>query len=109
MPPAPPAYVAPAPEPAPVAAAPPPPPAPGPVPPPRITANPFAELSAAKAEAAARTPAPVITDEVIEEVVARVLLRLSDRIVRETVTAIVSKTAERLVQEEILRIKTEGQ
>ncbi len=109
VPPAPPAYVAPAPEPAPVAAAPPPPPAPAPVPPPRITANPFAELSAAKAEAAARTPAPVITDEVIEEVVARVLLRLSDRIVRETVTAIVSKTAERLVQEEILRIKTEGQ
>jgi hypothetical protein len=72
-------------------------------------ANPFAGLAAAKAEAAARPPAPVITDEVIEEVVARVLQRLSDRVVRETVTEIVSKTAERMVQEEILRIKNEGQ
>lgn len=74
-----------------------------------LAPNPFAELSAAKAEAAARPAAPVITDEVIEEVVSRVLQRLSDRVVRETVTEIVSKTAERLVQEEILRIKTEGQ
>lgn len=80
-----------------------------PVRPARPVANPFAELSAAKAEAAARPVAPVITDEVIEEVVARVLQRLTDSVVRETVTQIVSKTAERLVQEEILRIKTEGQ
>ncbi len=35
----------------------------------------------------------------IEEVVSRVLQRLSDRVVRETVTDIVSQTAERLVQE----------
>jgi CheY-like chemotaxis protein len=70
------------------------------------TANPFANLSAAKAEAAARPAAPVISDEVIEEVVSRVLQRLSDRIVRETVTDIVSQTAERLVQEEIERIRT---
>ena len=56
-----------------------------------------------------RPAAPVITDDVIEEVVARVLARLSDRVVRETVTEIVSTTAERLVQEEIARIKTEGQ
>lgn len=82
-------------------------PAPKPVAPaaPRPVANPFATLSAAKAEAAARPAAPVITDEVIEEVVSRVLLRLSDKIVRETVTEIVSQTAERLVQEEIERIK----
>jgi len=70
--------------------------------------NPFANLSAAKAEAAARPAAPVITDDVIEEIVSRVLQRLSDRIVRETVTDIVSQTAERLVQEEIDRIKTAG-
>jgi CheY-like chemotaxis protein len=81
-----------------------------PEPPTRPAANPFAELSAAKAEVAtARAATPVITDEVIEEVVTRVLQRLSDRVVRESVTEIVSKTAERLVQDEILRIKTEGQ
>jgi CheY-like chemotaxis protein len=84
-----------------------PPPAPKPIAPaaPRAVANPFATLSAAKAEAAARPAAPVITDEVIEEVVSRVLQRLSDKVVRETVTEIVSQTAERLVQEEIERIK----
>jgi CheY-like chemotaxis protein len=64
--------------------------------------NPFASLSAAKAEAAAR---PALTDEVIEEIVTRVLQRLSDKVVRETVTELVSQTAERLVQEEIERIK----
>jgi CheY-like chemotaxis protein len=70
----------------------------------KVTTNPFANLSAAKAEAASR-PASVITDEVIEEIVSRVLTRLSDRVVRETVTEIVSQTAERLVQEEIEKIK----
>ena len=49
---------------------------------------------------------PVITDEVIEEIVSRVLQRMSDHVVRETVTDIVSQTAERLVQEEIERIRT---
>ena len=72
----------------------------------KTTANPFANLSAAKAEAAARPAAPVISDEVIEEIVSRVLQRMSDRVVRETVTDIVSQTAERLVQDEIERIKT---
>jgi len=76
---------------------------------PRTTTNPFATLSAAKAEAASRPVAPVITDEVIEDIVSRVLQRLSDKVVRETVTEIVSTTAERLVQEEIDRIKTSGQ
>jgi CheY-like chemotaxis protein len=77
----------------------------------RQTVNPFAELSAVRAEAAAaRAAASVtITDDVIEEVVSRVLQRLTDRVVRETVTEIVSQTAERLVQEEIQRIKAEGQ
>ena len=70
------------------------------------TTNPFANLSAAKAEAAARPAPPIINDEMIEEIVTRILQRLSDRVVRETVTDIVSKTAERLVQEEIDRIKS---
>lgn len=78
-------------------------------PPPAPRTNPFANLSAAKAEAAARAAAPVITDEIIEEVVARVLQRLSDKVVRETVTDIVTQTAERLVQEEIDRIRESGQ
>jgi CheY-like chemotaxis protein len=67
--------------------------------------NPFATLSAAKAEAAARPPAPAIGDDVIEEIVSRVLRRMSDNVVRDTVASIVSETAERLVQEEINRIK----
>ena len=67
--------------------------------------NPFANLSAAKAEAAARPVAPVITDELIEQIVSRVLERMTDRAVRETVSEIVSQTAERLVQEEIERIR----
>jgi CheY-like chemotaxis protein len=71
-------------------------------------ANPFANLSAAKAEVAARPApaAPVITDEVIEEIVSRVIQRMTDRVVRETVADVVSQTAERLVQEEIERIRT---
>jgi CheY-like chemotaxis protein len=67
--------------------------------------NPFATLSAVKAEAAARPPAPAIGDDVIEEIVSRVLRRMSDNVVRDTVASIVSETAERLVQEEINRIK----
>jgi CheY-like chemotaxis protein len=74
--------------------------------PPKLTANPFANLTAAKAEAATRAVAPAITDDVIEEIVSRVLQRMTDRVVRETVTDIVSQTAERLVQEEIEKMKT---
>ncbi len=54
---------------------------------PKSTSNPFASLSAAKAEAAARPTAPAITDDVIEDIVSRVLRRMSDHVVRETVTA----------------------
>jgi CheY-like chemotaxis protein len=86
----------------------PPPPA-TPLTAPRSASDPFAELSTANLEAAARPAAPVITDEVIEQVVSRVLLRLSDQVIRETVTQIVAKTAEQLVQDEIRRIKAEGQ
>lgn len=89
-----------------------PPPA-APQPPAGPATNPFASLSSgAKAEAAAaaaRPAAPVITEDVIEEVVARVLQRLSDRVVRETVTEIVLQKAERAVREEIEKIRTGGQ
>ena len=51
---------------------------------------------------------PVVTDAMIEEIITRVLGRLSDRVVRDTVSEIVSKTAERLVQDEIQRIKDEA-
>ena len=47
-----------------------------------------------------------ITDELIEQVVWRVLDRLSDRIVRDTTVDIVSRIAEQLVREEIERIKS---
>jgi CheY-like chemotaxis protein len=50
-------------------------------------------------------PAPMLTDDLIEQIVRRVLARLSDQVVRETVADIVSTIAERLVREEIERIK----
>jgi CheY-like chemotaxis protein len=57
--------------------------------------------------ASSATPAPV-GDDLIEQIVSRVLQRLSDRVIRETVSDIVTRTAERLVQEEIRRIKAEA-
>ncbi len=69
-----------------------------------VTANPFAALSAVKAEVAAARM-PVVTEEMLEDIVSRVLQRMTDKIVRETVSDIVSQTAERMVQEEIDRIK----
>jgi hypothetical protein len=42
-----------------------------------------------------------VTDDLVAEVSARVLLQLTDRVVRETVAEI----AERLIREEIERIK----
>jgi hypothetical protein len=53
-----------------------------------------------------RAPAPPeVSQELIEEVTARVLSRLSDRIVREMVADMVTTVADRLVREEIERIK----
>jgi CheY-like chemotaxis protein len=49
----------------------------------------------------ARVAAPVVTDEVIEEIVGRVIARMTDQAVKETVLS----TAERLVREEIERVK----
>ena len=101
----------------------PPPRTPTPVPPPAGTprqvlpplADAFAALLAAEQnvattpEAAAwpATPplAPLVTDDLVEQVSTRVLERLSDRVVRDTVADLVSAIAERLVREEIERIK----
>jgi CheY-like chemotaxis protein len=69
-----------------------------------------AEQSAASPSAAAlwpmwpATPA-ILTDEVIEHAVRRVLDRLPERVIREAVADVVSGVAERLVREEIERIK----
>jgi len=49
--------------------------------------------------------APVVAEDLIEEVTHRVLDRLSGQVVRETVADIITKVAERLVLEEIERIK----
>ena len=117
---------APAPEPEPplvafVPATAPPTPLPMPLPPPSVPplADAFAALLAAEqsvppppssslspAWPPPSSPDAVVSEEVIEDIVGRVLARLSDRVVRETVAEIVSETAERLVREEIERIKT---
>jgi CheY-like chemotaxis protein len=63
---------------------------------------PAAVVPAAVVPAAAPAAAPVaVTDDLVAQVSARVLLQLTDRVVRETVAEI----AERLVREEIERIK----
>jgi CheY-like chemotaxis protein len=50
-------------------------------------------------------PAPAVTDEMIEDIVRRVLERLSDTVVREAISDVASTVAERLVLEEIARIR----
>jgi CheY-like chemotaxis protein len=55
-------------------------------------------LAGAKAE-------PVVTEELVQEVVRRVLERLSSDVVREVVADVVSRVSERLVKEEIERIR----
>ncbi len=55
---------------------------------------------------AASAPQAVgVADDVIEDVVRRVLERLSDTVVRDAVADVASAVAERLVREEIARIK----
>jgi CheY-like chemotaxis protein len=51
-------------------------------------------------------PAPVVTDELVEEVTRRVLARLSPQAARHVVADVVADVAERLVREEIDRIKS---
>ena len=89
-------------------------PAPAPASPPPPIADAFAALLAAEeGEPAPSMGAGIglpagasgVTEPLIDEVVARVLQRLSDRVVRERATEMVSRIAERLVREEIDRIK----
>lgn len=54
---------------------------------------------------AASPAAPAITDAFVDEIVGRVLARLSDHLVHDAVANTVSPIAERLVREEIERIK----
>jgi CheY-like chemotaxis protein len=49
--------------------------------------------------------AAAVNDELIEDVIRRVLDRLSETVVREAVADVASKVAERLIREEIERIK----
>jgi CheY-like chemotaxis protein len=77
---------------------------------PTLTVAFAALLSAEQNPAAPRDPAAwvpplAITDEIIDRVTRRVLEQLSDRVVRETVADLVLTVAERLVREEIERIK----
>ena len=73
-------------------------------------ANAFAALLAAEQGEVvpqpdfAFAPAPQLTDDVIEDIVRRVIARMTDDAVRRTVL----ETAERLVREEIDRIKREA-
>jgi len=85
-------------------------PEPGPAPVAAVPAAaeiPKAEVSTAAVPAAAvSAPAPaaapvVVTDDLVAQISARVLLQLTDRVVRETVPEI----AERLIREEIERLK----
>jgi hypothetical protein len=56
-------------------------------------------------ESQAPARAPEITDAMLDDVVRRVLERMSDTVVRDATSRIVSAIAERLVREEIERIK----
>ena len=53
-------------------------------------------------------PAPVISEELLETVVRRVLEQMSDRLVRELVGPKVLDVAERLVREEISKLRAEA-
>ena len=111
-PPAPkPAEAAPArPAPAPMAAS------PKPAPPPTLPplADAFAALLAAEQSSPAPSSAPVwpatapvaMTDDLVDQVVRRVLEQLSDRVMREAIGEKIAAVAERLVREEIDRIKS---
>jgi CheY-like chemotaxis protein len=59
-------------------------------------------LSAEQGRSLSAAAAVQPTDELVEDIVQRVILRMSDRAVRDTVTDV----AERLVREEIARIKS---
>jgi len=101
-PPPPPSVPEPKPEPAPVVFAPPPPP---PQPPPSLASAFSALLAAEQTQPQLRPSAagsPALSDAAVEEMVKRVVTRMTDEVVRK----VVLETAERLIREEIERIKT---
>jgi hypothetical protein len=53
-----------------------------------------------------QSTAPIVTDELIDEVTRRVVQRLAPGAANDVVARIVSEVAERLVREEIARIKS---
>jgi CheY-like chemotaxis protein len=57
----------------------------------------------------ASAPQPVISEELLETVIRKVLEQMSDRLVRELVGPKVLDVAERLVREEIARLKAEAE
>ena len=63
------------------------------------------EPGAAPVRLTAAPAEPVITDAFLDEVVRRVVERLSPGTARDVITDIVSEVAERLVREEIERIR----
>ncbi|MCR4373896.1 MAG: response regulator [Acidobacteria bacterium] len=94
----------PPPAPAPVPPTPPPPPAPQ-QPPPSLASAFSALLAAEQTQPQLRPSAagsPALSDAAVEEVVKRVVTRMTDEVVRK----VVLETAERLIREEIERIKT---
>jgi hypothetical protein len=50
-------------------------------------------------------PAPVFSDELVEQVARKVNAEISERLIREIAPAIVTEVTERIVREEIERIK----
>ena len=56
--------------------------------------------------AAPEPPPLVVGDEVVEQIVQRVIARMSDQAVRDATRTVVGEIAERLVREEIERIKS---
>ena len=95
---------APVPVPAPVPPTPPPPPAPQ-QPPPSLASAFSALLAAEQTQPQLRPSAagsPALSDAAVEEVVKRVVTRMTDEVVRK----VVLETAERLIREEIDRIKS---
>lgn len=100
-----PAVFAPPPVPQPPVPVTPPPPAPPPQPPPSLASAFSALLAAEQTQPQLRPSAagsPALSDAAVEEMVKRVVTRMTDEVVRK----VVLETAERLIREEIERIKT---
>jgi len=66
----------------------------------------------ASSDLAPSPPGPavaVVSEEIVEAVVRRVIARMSDDVVRDVAATLVPEIAERLVREELMKIKGKGQ